>query len=186
MQAAAVIGLGANLGNALGMIREALRLLAATPGLRPLAVSRVYLTEPQGGPKGQNWYHNAAAFLANDLPPRRLLARLMTIEKALGRDRLVHWGPRTIDLDYLAEGTVIIDEPPELVLPHPRMEERLFVMGPLAEAAGGWRHPVSGRLARDTAAALAETGGQAVERLEDDLTGDFFTDPGPVRRPSNR
>ena len=167
LEAAAIIGLGANLDNPLGMIRTALTRLGQTPGVSLLAVSSVYLTEPQGGPRGQNWYHNAAALLnGGEMTPKELLRLLLAIEADLGRQRLVYCGPRVIDLDLLAWGRAVIDDPPELILPHPRMEQRLFVMAPLAELWPDWLHPVLGRRAADLLADIPAEG-QGLVRLEE-------------------
>ncbi|MGL4209386.1 MAG: 2-amino-4-hydroxy-6-hydroxymethyldihydropteridine diphosphokinase [Candidatus Adiutrix sp.] len=169
----AMVGLGANLENPLGHIKSALTLLAETPGVQPLAVSGVYLTEPQGGPKGQNWFHNAVALMAHTYTPACFLKRLFEIENILGRQRQIRWGPRLIDLDYLAQGAQIINDGPDLFLPHPWCEARLFVMAPLAELAPQWVHPVSGQTAIDTASQLLKSGEQKIERLNEDISGFF-------------
>lgn len=161
---AAVIGLGANLGAPRESIQAAVRLLAAGPGLKLLAVSSLYLTEPQGGPPDQGWYHNAAAFFAASLTPRALLALLMTVETALGRRRREKNGPRVIDLDWLAQGDLVVDEPPDLLVPHPRLAERLFVLEPLAEMAPTWRHPRLDRTADELRRAL-EPAGQGLKKV---------------------
>lgn len=88
---------------------------------------------------------------------------LLEVERSLGRERLEHWGPRVVDLDLLALGRQVINEPPYLIVPHPRMEERLFVMAPLAETVPGWVHPLSGKSAAAIMAAVERTG-QGIER----------------------
>lgn len=164
MRPLAIIGLGANLEDPPGMIRSALRSLAEDPDLEEAGRSSIYLTEPQGGPEGQNWYHNAVALFRCRLSPQALLARLLSVEAGLGRLRLERWGPRVIDLDLLALGDQVVDEPPELIVPHPRLEQRLFVLVPLAEAAPDWRHPLSGLTAGEMLAALAPEG-QGLKQL---------------------
>ncbi|UQZ89397.1 2-amino-4-hydroxy-6-hydroxymethyldihydropteridine diphosphokinase [Deltaproteobacteria bacterium Smac51] len=166
---AAIIGLGANLENPLEMIREAVKRLNELPGMRLAAMSSIYLTEPQGGPEEQNWYHNAVAFFETSLAPVRLLRSLMITEKAMGRKRLVRWGPRVIDMDFLAKGDLVVEAPPELFLPHPRMHERLFVMAPLAEVAPGWRHPILNQTAAELLARIPSEG-QGLKKLEEEVS----------------
>lgn len=163
----AIIGLGANLEDPPGMIRSAWRTLAEeTPGLEPVGLSSVYLTEPQGGPEGQDWYHNAVALFRCRLGAKDLLARLLAVEAGLGRRRLERWGPRVIDLDLLALGDQVLDETPQLIVPHPRLDQRLFVLVPLAEAAPDWRHPIRGLTASEMLSAL-DPEGQGLKRLGD-------------------
>ena len=158
-----LIGLGANLDSPAEMIRAAVERLAQD--LELLAVSSLYLTEPQGGPAGQNWYHNAVALFASDLsPPRELLARLLAVEADLGRRRLEKNGPRVIDLDWLAQGGLVVEEPPDLIVPHPRLAERRFVLAPLAEVAPRWRHPLLNLTAQELLAALPADG-QELKKL---------------------
>jgi len=127
----AYLSLGANIGDPEGQLIEALRRLAASPGNRLLAVSSLYRTAPQGL-TDQPDFLNCAALLETDLDPYALLALTQSIETALGRVRLVRWGPRTIDIDILLHGETRLDEP-RLTLPHPRMFERAFVLAPLLE-----------------------------------------------------
>jgi 2-amino-4-hydroxy-6-hydroxymethyldihydropteridine diphosphokinase len=164
LEGTAIIGLGANLEKPLEMIHAAVEKIQELPDTRLRAMSSVYLTEPVGGPPGQNWYHNAAAFFETALSPLDFLRELLAVEQALGRRRLVHWGPRIIDLDFLAMGDTALMAAPELVLPHPRMHERLFVMAPVAEMAPGWRHPILGRTAREILAAIPAPG-QGIKKL---------------------
>ena len=136
------IGLGANVGDRLTNLREAVRRLEALGTI--VARSRVYASAAVGGPP-QGPYLNAAVLLDCELPPMALLERTQEIEDALGRDRPneVRWGPRTLDLDLLmagARGEVIVDEP-TLRLPHPRMKERGFALAPLLDLDATLMHP---------------------------------------------
>ena len=122
---------------------------------------RLRETAPVGGVP-QGLYLNAAATLRTGLSPRELLDGLLAIERAHGRDRLTEarWGPRTLDLDLILYGDLIINEP-GLVLPHPRMHERSFVLEPLAEIAPGWVVPGRGRTVSDLLAGLSSGSGSA-------------------------
>jgi 2-amino-4-hydroxy-6-hydroxymethyldihydropteridine diphosphokinase len=138
------IGLGSNLGDRAGHIRDALRELAEAGDIRVVACSRVHETEPVGGPPGQPPYLNAVAELATDLAPRDLLVRLLEIERRHGRQRGVPNGPRTLDLDLLLYRDLVVDEP-DLCVPHPRMWQRSFVMEPLAEICQLGSRPLAGQ-----------------------------------------
>ncbi len=135
------IGIGSNLGDRKGTIRSALEQLTKEPGVQSVEASSLYETEPVGGPPGQNRYLNAVARLETTLPPGGLLAVLQRIELQLGRVRRERWGPRTIDLDLLLYDDLVIDTP-DLVIPHPCMHERRFVLEPLAAIAPHMVHPV--------------------------------------------
>jgi 2-amino-4-hydroxy-6-hydroxymethyldihydropteridine diphosphokinase len=136
----AYVGLGSNLGDRARRLREAIAALAATPRTRVVAQSRVYETEPVGGPP-QGPHLNAAVALDTQLDAAALLARLHEIERAAGRARSGERdAPRTLDLDLLLFGDERIDTP-ALVVPHPRMHERAFVLTPLAEIAPDAVHP---------------------------------------------
>jgi 2-amino-4-hydroxy-6-hydroxymethyldihydropteridine diphosphokinase len=133
------VALGSNLGDREETLRRALERLAATPGIALVAVSRLFETAPVGPP--QRDYLNAAAELETALSARELLSRLLAIEHEAGRTRgTERFAPRTLDLDLLLCGGETIDEP-GLVVPHPRLAERAFVLEPLAEIAGELRHP---------------------------------------------
>ena len=125
----AFLGLGSNLGDRWRYLRDA---VAALPEVA--AVSPVYETEPVGGPEGQGRYLNLVVELDTDLTPRQLLDLARRLEEAAGRVRAERWGPRTLDVDVLLVGDLAVDEP-DLVVPHPRMWERRFVVAPLADLA---------------------------------------------------
>lgn len=126
------IGLGSNLGEREWHIRQALAELDQDPEISVLAVSTLHETKPEGGPPGQPSFLNAVAELATTLTPRALLERMQTIEARHGRQRAIRHGPRTLDLDLLIYRNLTISEP-DLIVPHPRMWQRAFVMEPLAE-----------------------------------------------------
>ncbi len=137
------IALGANLGDRLGTLREALRLLDAHPAIAVVAASSAWDTAPVG-PPDQPRYLNAAAELRTTLGPAALLAVLLEVERALGRERTsTRWTARSIDLDIVLFGEYTV-ESPDLAVPHPRFRERAFVLLPLAEIAPTARDPVTG------------------------------------------
>lgn len=139
MPQTAYIGLGSNLGDRRLNLRRALAALDERDGIAVRRVSSFVETEPVGGPP-QGPFLNAAAELETTLEPRALLVALHEVERELGRERSVRWGPRTIDLDLLLYGGRVIDEP-GLRVPHPRMHERRFVLAPLSAIAPDARHP---------------------------------------------
>ena len=125
----AVVAIGANLGDPQENIDLALALLSEATDVR--AVSSMYRTQPVGGPD-QPDYINAVCIIESELPAAQLLSLLHGIEKSLGRERIEHWGPRTIDLDLIQYGT-LLSSAEELLLPHPRAFERRFVIEPWHE-----------------------------------------------------
>ncbi|RJG15221.1 2-amino-4-hydroxy-6-hydroxymethyldihydropteridine diphosphokinase [Massilia cavernae] len=154
----AYIGIGANLGDALANVDDALARLAALPGTRLLASSSKYSTAPidSSGPD----YINAVASIDTALGAHELLAALNAIELAHGRERPYRNAPRTLDLDVLLYGDEIIGTP-TLQVPHPRMLERGFVLIPLLEIAPGIQVPGRGPAQHFVAA----VNGQGVTRL---------------------
>ena len=137
------LGLGGNLGDAQAAMAAALRLIAADPGTAVRRVSSLYRTPPWGK-TDQPDFLNAVAELRTRLSPRGLLDLCLEAERQLKRVRGERWGPRLIDMDILAYGERLIDEP-GLVVPHPRLHQRAFVLIPLAQIAGGVMVPRLGR-----------------------------------------
>jgi len=142
----AYVGLGSNLGDRRGLIREALKRLGRLQGVRVRKRSRIIETDPVGRTR-QPRFLNAVAEVETRIEPSLFLRRLRAVERALGRVRHERWGPRTIDLDLLLWGDRSMATP-RLTLPHPRMAERRFVLAPLAELCPGRRVPGTGRTVR--------------------------------------
>ena len=139
----AFLGVGSNLGDRWATLRAA---VAAMPDV--VAVSPVYETAPVGGPPDQPAYLNLVVELDTDRSPRQLLEMARRLEDSAGRRREERWGPRTLDVDILLVGDLVVDEP-DLVVPHPRMTERRFVLAPLADLApdlvpDGWELTAEG------------------------------------------
>lgn len=131
MGVVAFLGLGSNLGNRLTNLQAAVDVLQTEPGLRVTASSRVWETVPAGGPP-QPDYLNAVIRAETDLSARDLLDVARRVEQRMGRVRKERWGARSLDVDILLYDEEQIDEP-ELVVPHPRMAQRAFVLLPLLE-----------------------------------------------------
>ena len=155
------IGLGSNLGDSREIIRQALKSLGETPGIRVLAAAPLYKTAPWGHEK-QDFFINTVVRVDTTLTPRQLLAALQQIEAAFGRKRVIHWGPRTLDLDILLYGELKVNEP-DLQIPHPLISQRAFVMCPLADLAP--ELIIGGKKAAVLAAGLALK--QEIKILED-------------------
>ena len=153
------VGIGANLGDARANVADALARLTRLPETTLLRASSLYRTAPIDS-SGDD-YINAAACLDTRLDAHALLAALLGIEQAHGRERPYRNAPRTLDLDLLLYGDGIIDDAPQLIVPHPRMHERAFVLAPLAEIAPELTIPGRGRVL-DLLPAVAS---QAIERL---------------------
>jgi 2-amino-4-hydroxy-6-hydroxymethyldihydropteridine diphosphokinase len=127
----AYLGLGSNLGDRLATLQAAVDLLAADPGITVRRTSRVWETDPVGGPDQPNFL-NIVAEIDTDLEPHDLLAAVNRVESDLGRVRDVRWGPRTVDIDILLIDELTIADD-HLMVPHPRMHQRAFVLMPLLE-----------------------------------------------------
>lgn len=146
------IGLGGNLGDRRRLLDEAVAALAAV--IDDLRVSTFYDTEPVGvGPQPR--FLNAAVTGHTSFEPADLLTAMLEIEQKLGRERPHVGAPRTVDLDLILYGDVVLDEP-GIAVPHPRFRNRLFVLEPLAEIAADWIDPVSGKTIRELLESLQD------------------------------
>lgn len=162
----AAIGLGGNLGDRAAHLDRALEEIAAIDSVHIVRRSSWYETDAVGGPAHQPRYLNGALWIDTRLRPAELLSALQAIERAHGRDRArePRHGPRTLDLDLLLFGSESIDEP-GLTVPHPRMEERTFVLAPLAEIAPGLLLPRSGKLVIERLKELEGQSSAAIDAL---------------------
>ena len=136
----AYIGVGANVGDREANIRAAIEQLRASPGVEVLQVSKLIDNPAAGGPANSPQFLNGAVEVRTTLSARELLDRMFAIEKSLGRERRLKWGPRSIDLDLLLFGDQIIAEP-GITVPHALLHERTFVLGPMCEIAPSAVHP---------------------------------------------
>jgi len=147
------VAIGSNLGEREAHLEFALRELERSFPVHLLRRSSWIETEPEGGPTGQGRFLNGVVELDTTLTPRALLEALLAIERAAGRVRTVRNAPRTLDLDLLLYDELWIDDG-DLVVPHPRMEERTFVLEPFAELAPDLALPRSGKTVRQRLAEL--------------------------------
>lgn len=149
------IALGSNLGDCRAILEAALETLATTPEITLQAKSTWYKTKAIGPPQPD--YLNGCALLQVQTTPQQLLELLLKIEAQFGRIRRERWEPRSLDLDLLLYDDLII-ETPTLQLPHPRMNERAFVLLPLSEIAPNWIEPVSNKAIAELLKAVDCTG----------------------------
>jgi len=152
----AYVGLGSNLGDRQEMFTQALAMMNQIPHTRVAALSALYSTDPEDG-AGPGEFLNGVARLETALTPGELLTGLEQIERRLGRMSKGDYRPRTIDLDLLLFGDLILDSPP-LVVPHPRLTTRAFVLRPLCDLAPGTLIPPKNMTAADYWARLTSRG----------------------------
>ena len=154
------IALGTNLGNRLANLQAAIQSMP--PEVIVLAESHIYETPPWGY-KDQPAFLNMVIKAETELEPEQLLQYLKELETELGREQSFHWGPRLIDLDILFYDDLVLDSPP-LIIPHPRLHERAFVLVPLMELAPELIHPVFKKSVREL---IAEVNTQGIVRFGD-------------------
>jgi 2-amino-4-hydroxy-6-hydroxymethyldihydropteridine diphosphokinase len=140
------LSLGSNLGDRERFLREAISLLQELGVIKQ--VSAFYETQPVEVQKEQPWFLNCALAMETELMPLDFLSRMLAVERSMGRVRTEPKGPRTIDIDIVFFGNDVLDTP-ELTIPHPAMQQRRFVLEPLAEIAPAIVHPVVKRTVRD-------------------------------------
>ena len=134
MKHRAYLGLGSNIGERKVLLDRSLRMLDDLQEIKVIKVSPFYETEPVGK-KDQPWFLNAVCEIATDLEPIHLLHATQNVENKLGRIRQERWGPRTVDIDILLYDDIRL-KLPDLIIPHPRIKERAFVLKPLFELNG--------------------------------------------------
>lgn len=159
-----VYSLGSNLGDRLATLQGAVDHLAGSPLVSSIRVSQVYETAPVGGPQ-QPAFLNAVVVCESCAAPVELLGLAYQVERVHGRTRDEHWGPRTLDVDVLAIGELVTDDP-TLTLPHPRAHERAFVLVPWSEVDPGAVLAGHGPVATLAQAAVAREGEDAVRATE--------------------
>ncbi len=156
------IGLGSNVDDRAQNIRTALDYIQKSRGVKVLRTSSFFQTEPMGF-EDQDWFINAAAEVQTALLPLQLLDLLQSIEQKMERNTPFKWGPRIIDLDILFFGDRVVEEP-DLTIPHPLVEQRRFVLEPLAELAPSGIHPLQEKTFQEL---LEELGtDQQVEKID--------------------
>ncbi len=147
----AYLGLGSNLGNRLAFLRGGRDTLINRSDITLVQASGVYETEAVGGPPDNPLFLNTVLQIETSLSPEKLLETCLAVEDEFGRSRPVRWSPRTLDIDILFyEGQVICEE--HLTIPHPRLQERAFVLAPLLEIAPDLTHPLLDKTIADIAA----------------------------------
>jgi 2-amino-4-hydroxy-6-hydroxymethyldihydropteridine diphosphokinase len=157
------LGLGSNLGDRAGAVRESIERLVSEGDIELKKMSGLYMTKPWGW-ESQPEFVNAVAEVETALGPRELLARAKSVENEMGRKRRPKWGPREIDIDLLLYGDDVL-KADDLTIPHPRIEERAFVLVPLLELAPDLVHPVKGSRLAESLEKLKRRGEVSWEKL---------------------
>jgi len=165
----AFLGFGGNIGEPLNHFCAALQQLTDHPGVTITGTSPIYRTPAVGGPAGQPDYLNAVVEITTDLAPHSLLTLCQKIEEKAGRTRDIHWGPRTLDIDVLLIDNLISDDP-QLTLPHPRLQQRHFVLLPLNDLAPHLCHPQTQKTTAELLADLPPA--QGISKLTEKWTSD--------------
>ncbi len=156
------IGAGSNIGDSFGYLSDAREVLDGSPGITVLRTSGIYISEPYGDVV-QDDFLNCVFEIDTVLEPEVLMDRLLEIELELGRERKVHWGPRTIDLDILFFDSEII-ESDKVTVPHPELHKRLFVLTPLCDIVPGFMHPVLRKRCSDLEREVRSESGFKIEK----------------------
>lgn len=165
-----IIALGANLPSSYGTPAQTLKAAAqaiSEKGIKVIAASNIWKTAPVPFDPDQPWYHNAVMAVDTDLAAHDLLKTLLAIEQDFGRVRTVKNAPRLLDLDLISYDDEIILDGPELLVPHPRMHERAFVLMPMTDIAKEWLHPQTGARVDEMLSHVPEN--QKAERTEDQI-----------------
>lgn len=149
------VGMGSNMGDKEKNLKDAIKLIEDSSKSKVTKISKFYTTKPVGYLE-QDDFLNCAIEVKTILPPEEFMTALLKFEKILKRERIIHWGPRTIDLDILMYDNLVTSEE-DYIIPHPRMSERLFVIEPLCDIAPYLVHPILNRRIVDIKAELSET-----------------------------
>ncbi|HDL89655.1 MAG TPA: 2-amino-4-hydroxy-6-hydroxymethyldihydropteridine diphosphokinase [Thermodesulforhabdus norvegica] len=157
------LSIGSNLGNALRNCESAVQRIADVEHFEVVEVSPWYRTEPVGFKK-QPWFVNGVIWGVTNLEPVKLLEAIQAVENSMGRERTIKWGPRTIDIDILFYGNKRVNME-NLVIPHPELHKRRFVLVPLCDLAPHWIHPEFGVSVKELLAGVSPDG-QDLKRIE--------------------